>query len=176
MPADLGRHLRTWDGTRLSPALLRAALARAVSRAGAEPHLGEELARRLAAAGTRHGSRGPWIRRPLLPASWVAVLAMPLVPLTSTAVLLALAGTGVAGLRLAWPTLDHGAIDLTTIATAAGLLLVTTMVHELIHAAALLRGGYPPGPVGMGVVFVMPVLWCDVTPVALLPRGDRLRV
>ncbi|RKZ12310.1 hypothetical protein DRQ50_12120, partial [bacterium] len=67
-------------------------------------------------------------------------------------------------------------IDFATIATTAGLLLVTTMVHELTHAAALLRGGYPPGPVGMGVVFVMPVLWCDVTPVALLPRGDRLKV
>ena len=48
--------------------------------------------------------------------------------------------------------------------------------HELGHAAALKRQGYPPGGIGLGVLFVIPVLFADVSAVAVLPRGGRLRV
>jgi hypothetical protein len=59
---------------------------------------------------------------------------------------------------------------------ALGLFFMTAFWHELGHAAALRRGGYSAGGIGMGVLFIIPVLYADVSAVALLPRGDRLRV
>jgi hypothetical protein len=56
------------------------------------------------------------------------------------------------------------------------LILLTALWHELGHAAALQREGYPPGAIGVGILFVIPVLWADVTAVAALPRKRRLRV
>ncbi|NTV04620.1 hypothetical protein HGA89_06910 [bacterium] len=42
-----------------------------------------------------------------------------------------------------------------------------------VHPTAIVDGA---GAIGAGVVWVVPVLWCDVTEAALLPRRDRLRV
>jgi hypothetical protein len=56
------------------------------------------------------------------------------------------------------------------------LVLATAVWHELGHAAALRREGFPPGGIGAGVLFVIPVLWADVTAVGALPRTGRLRV
>ena len=57
-----------------------------------------------------------------------------------------------------------------------GVFLVTALAHELGHAAALAREGWPPGSVGVGLLWVLPVGWCDVSAVALLPRRGRVRV
>ena len=40
----------------------------------------------------------------------------------------------------------------------------------------MLRRGYAPGAIGVGVLFVLPVLWCDVSAVALLPSRRRVAV
>jgi hypothetical protein len=61
-------------------------------------------------------------------------------------------------------------------AVGLGLFLLTAIWHELGHAAALRHEGLPAGPVGLGLLLVLPVLYCDVTLVGLLPRRGRLRV
>lgn len=66
--------------------------------------------------------------------------------------------------------------DLGTAAAGLGLFLLTAIWHELGHAAALARSGYPPGGIGVGVLFVIPVLFADVTAVGVLPRAGRIRV
>lgn len=174
--AALGARLQAWDGTRLPPDLLRAALVRAVRGSGVPGSVGEHLAARLLEGPRRSRGRGPWLRAPLLPAGWVAALARPLVGLAGTRSLIGLAVVGAVGLAWAWPLSTAGRYGPAVWLPAAGLALATSLLHEFAHAAALLRGGYPPGAVGVGVVFVLPVLWCDVTAVALLPRSHRLRV
>jgi putative peptide zinc metalloprotease protein len=59
---------------------------------------------------------------------------------------------------------------------ALPLLVASGLVHELGHAAALLRAGYPPGRIGVGMLAVLPVLWCDVSAVGMLAKRERVRV
>jgi hypothetical protein len=66
--------------------------------------------------------------------------------------------------------------DLGTVTAGLGLFLLTAFWHELGHAAALVRSGYPPGGIGAGMLFVIPVLFADVTAMGVLPRADRIRV
>ena len=66
--------------------------------------------------------------------------------------------------------------DMGTAASGLGLFLLTAVWHELGHAAALARSGYPPGGIGAGLLFVIPVLFADVTAVGALPRAARIRV
>jgi putative peptide zinc metalloprotease protein len=99
------------------------------------------------------------------------------VPATGGRALAILAVAGIAGLvigRDSW--LHPEAAGATALATALALFLVSGLVHELGHAAALLRSGYRPGGIGAGLMVILPVLWCDVSAVALLGRRDRLRV
>jgi putative peptide zinc metalloprotease protein len=77
-------------------------------------------------------------------------------------------GVGPGGLRFG------GSLDM--MALSGGLFLLSALWHELGHAAALRREGYPAGNIGAGVLFVVPVLYCDVTPVAALTRTGRVRV
>ena len=56
------------------------------------------------------------------------------------------------------------------------MFLLTALWHELGHAAAIARYKYPPGAIGAGLLFVIPVLFADVTAVGVLPRAGRLRV
>jgi hypothetical protein len=119
-------------------------------------------------------------RRTVLPAALVDGLAMRLAPLAGWPVLVPAAGLGAAAYL-------HGFARLTTgsplrpatereWAVGLGLFLLTAIWHELGHAAALRREGLPAGRVGVGLLLVMPVLYCDVTLVGLLPRRGRLRV
>jgi len=78
------------------------------------------------------------------------------------------AGAGSGQIGFSW--------DLGTAAAGLGLFLLTALWHELGHAAALARSGYPPGGIGAGVLFVIPVLFADVTAVGALPRAGRIRV
>jgi putative peptide zinc metalloprotease protein len=75
-------------------------------------------------------------------------------------------GSGMAG--CSW--------DLGILSAGLGLFLLTAFWHELGHAAALAREGYPPGGIGAGVLFVIPVLFADVTAVGALSRTGRIRV
>jgi len=56
------------------------------------------------------------------------------------------------------------------------LFLFSAFWHELGHATALVYHGRRPGAIGAGLLLIFPVLWCDVTATALLPRSQRVRV
>lgn len=117
-------------------------------------------------------------RVPLLPAALVRRLACRLGPLTGrwrlaglgligcAGYLAALAGTGPVGFSP----------DLGNLTAGLGLFLLSAIWHELGHAAALARSGYPPGGIGAGLLFVIPVLYADVTAVSVLTKVRRLRV
>jgi len=165
-----GRWLLRRGGRRF---LLPADLARRL-RDGDDPDRLDEL---LDAAPRPRRAR---LRATLLPARVVRPLADALAPATagpalaaSTASGLLLCALGLASFAggrpaapVAWP---QAVLAVTAVVLAA-------VVHELGHAAALHRGGARPGAIGAGLVWLVPVLWCDVTEAALLPRRDRLRV
>jgi hypothetical protein len=118
-----------------------------------------------------------WLRVPLIPAWLVEKLARRLEALTWWPSLLAMAVIGggmylVGALRSGW--IDVGSDG--HLGPGLGVFLALALWHELGHAAALQREGYPPGGIGLGVLFVVPVLFADVSAVAALPRVGRLRV
>lgn len=169
--ACVGRALLPLQGRRLDASRLRAELR----------GLGEEFSREEidalteAIAGrsaSRSSRRALWLRLPLVPARATAVLARWLAPLTAWPALAALAIGGVAAYTLA------GRPHAGEISTPAmlGWFLATALWHELGHAAALAREGYPPGGIGAGVLFLLPVLFADVSLLGALPRRGRLRV
>jgi hypothetical protein len=77
-----------------------------------------------------------------------------------------MAGTGPTGFA---PTIN-------IVVAGLGLFLLSALWHELGHAAAVARSGYPPGGIGAGLLFVIPVLYADVSAVGVLPRRERVRV
>ncbi len=117
--------------------------------------------------------RALWLRVTLVPAPVVRRFAAWGKGLTAGPFLIGLAGLGVVGVLVApgHPVGGHGSL-----ATALALAVLGAVWHELGHAAALQREGWPPGEVGLGLLWVLPVLWSDVTAVALLPRRGRVRV
>lgn len=129
----------------------------------------------LATATPRRRRGGPWLCIALGSASGVRRIARTLVPLAGGWALAALACGGLALGACARPPAAVAAEAGVRIA-ALVLLIVSGLLHELGHAAALLRAGYPPGRLGVGLLAIMPVLWCDVSAVALLPRRERVRV
>ncbi|MFO7608067.1 MAG: hypothetical protein R6X35_02540 [Candidatus Krumholzibacteriia bacterium] len=163
VPPELGRRLLDLDGGR--PGVPELAL-----------RLGGDVtaARALLAPGGRRRSRGPWLRLPLVPARMVRRAAGRLRPLASWP---ALGVAAVGGVTLVLIGNGTGPLaGLPALAAALSLFLSGAVVHELGHAAALARAGYPPGGIGAGLVAVVPVLWCDVSAVTLLGRGGRVRV
>lgn len=153
IPAELGRRLRAGEEV--------AGLETALDEAAETPGL--------------PGGRPVWLRLPLVPGRGVAWLVGALVALASWRALAWSAVLGAAGYLAA---ARAGAPDVSGfdwIRLVAGLL-AAALVHELGHAAALARGGGRPGPIGLGLLLVFPVLYCDVTAAALLPRRERLRV
>jgi len=156
VPADLGERLRAPGGERLWRDL---------------------AAGRVTGGGRNRGGRGLWLRVTVLPAPLVRLLAHPLRGGTSWPVLALLVLLGMAGLLLSRVVVRDGpGISSVAWPEALAFFLLTALVHELGHAAALRREGWPPGAVGVGVLWVLPVLWCDVSAASLLPRGGRARV
>jgi len=119
-----------------------------------------------------------WVRVPLLSSAHVRRIAERLSHLTRGRVLGVMAGVGCAGFVLAWRFGGAGlpALSPPGWVVALGLLGSTAVWHELGHAAALHRSGYPPGGIGTGLLFIIPVLYADVSAVSALARRDRLRV
>ena len=165
-----GRWLLRRGGRRF---LLPADLARRL-RDGDDP---DRLGELLDAAPRPRRAR---LRATLLPARVVRPLADALAPATAWPALAASAAAGLllcalglaspAGSRLAAPVAWPQAL------LAVTAVVLAAAVHELGHAAALHRGGGRVGDIGAGLVWVVPVLWCDVTEAKLLSRRDRLRV
>lgn len=120
-----------------------------------------------------------WLRLPLVPAFLVARAARGAGRLAGWSGLATLAACGAAGY------LAPGSAAKTSVASAFGpatwaataiLTLACALIHELGHASALVRSGYPAGGIGVGVLAVVPVLYAEVTAVGLLPRPDKVRV
>ncbi len=114
-----------------------------------------------------------WSRVTLVPAAAVARWCRVLRHAACWPALAAMAALGLAGALLApgAALADWGAV-----AAAVSLFLLSALWHELGHAAALSREGWPPGRIGGGVLVLWPVLWSDVSCTALLPRPGRVRV
>jgi len=131
----------------------------------------------LPAAGNRgraQGCRGLWLRITLVPAVLVRRLAGKLEWLACWPIMATLAGLGlVAVVFVPDPGVPGQPIHLVTV---VAMFLLTALAHELGHAAALSREGWPPGAVGAGVLWILPVFWCDVSAVSILNRAGRVRV
>jgi len=132
------------------------------------------------AARTRGRHRFIWLRTPLLPGRLVDATARLLCPLASSTGLSVQLVVGAAGYGFGAAA---GSCQCDVLRAGASfwiaailLLLCTAIWHELGHATALRHEGYPSGGVGAGMLFVIPVFFCDVTPVVALPRRGRLRV
>ncbi len=117
--------------------------------------------------------RSLWLRVPLIPAAGVRILARPLHCLSRFPVLLVLSILAVAVFFLPTGTASDGTGNWIL---AAGLFLMGALLHELGHAAALADQGYPAGDIGAGLLFVVPVMFNDVSAVSQLPRQGKLRV
>ncbi|MCP4573735.1 MAG: hypothetical protein GY838_15355 [bacterium] len=171
VPEALGRVLARWHGERPGRGQVRGALA----GAGAAP----DVERLVTVLWTRPRARrrGPWLKGVLLPPPVVMRLAQPLTRVVSGR---GLALATVGGLAAAATRLIPGVPEILVTwprgAAALLLFLSTALLHELGHAAALMRRGYAPGAVGVGMLFVLPVLWCDVSAVALLSPRRRVAV
>jgi hypothetical protein len=124
-------------------------------------------------AAGRRPSSPLWLRVVLVPAAVSDAIARRLAPLASTAALAGLASLGVAGLAAGGAALPGSAAG---IAAGTGLFMLSALWHEVGHAAALRREGLPAGRIGAGLLWVLPVLTCDVTAAALLGRRGRVRV
>lgn len=177
----MGRALLPLHGHAADPARLAAALA-----AGTPRRDPEHFAAAAVVAGWLAGTAGsPPARRrsslplraPLVPAAAVRAAARALAPLAGWPAL-AVAGAGGLAVSVAarpWAGRSvltaHGDVPWALLLFAAGALW-----HELGHAAALRREGYVPGGIGAGWLVLVPVLYADVSAVALLPRAGRLRV
>jgi putative peptide zinc metalloprotease protein len=68
-------------------------------------------------------------------------------------------------------TVQHPAVFLIVM----GVIIVSTALHELGHAAACAYGGAKPGGMGLGIYLVWPAFYTDVTDAYQLDRRGRLR-
>lgn len=192
VPAELGRALARLDGRTPDRDTLRRLLSR-TSGGGACP---EDPARADALFALLSGERrrtgllrlrraALWLRLTVLPARAAWRLAARLAPLAGRRTLAAQALLGVllyAAAEIFGATPAETAAGVAAgagpgdVALGVGLLFLTSLWHELGHAAALAREGYRTGGVGAGILVAVPVFWCDVSAVAALPRRGRLRV
>ena len=123
----------------------------------------------LLAPPRRRAHRRP--RLTLAPARLVACAGRILAPLTAGPAPALLAAGGLLAVASAW-----GRPCTASWPQVLAWVLALGLLHELGHAAGLIRGGGRPGAVGVGWAVVMPVFWCDVSEVALLPPRERVRV
>jgi hypothetical protein len=139
---------------------------------------GAHLAARLTAPKTRFRGRPIWGRVRVLNPKKTMQLSSGLSAWASWRWLLVSTLLGLMGYAFGFRLgpLVSGGMGPWAWTLAFGLFLGSAMWHELGHAAALQREGYPPGGIGFGVLFVVPVLFADVTAMAALPRAGRLRV
>ncbi len=129
-----------------------------------------------------------WLRLPLVPRSITARIAHYLQLLTSWPALLGLVLMGAMGYLTPWlifhllPGREITVARLSenisgrVLGLALILFLFTALWHEFGHASALARQGYRPGGIGAGLLFVIPVLFADVTPMGALKPKARVRV
>ncbi|HEX6920384.1 MAG TPA: MinD/ParA family protein [Actinomycetes bacterium] len=121
------------------------------------------------------------LHRVLLPAGAVRALGRLLAPLFAPVAVVAVLAAAVA--MDGWLLLGQDitaalravALDPPLILVTLGLLLASTLFHELGHAAGCTYGGGRPGVIGMGVYLVVPAFYTNVTDAYRLDRRGRLR-
>lgn len=146
-----------------------------VGRDLAEGALPVDLLKDMGEGQPSHRARPIWVRKTVFSANTTTVLSKILTHWVATYCLVFFALMGaLAYLVVDWRLVAPGGLG--GWLAGFGLIIATALWHELGHAAALQREGYPPGGIGVGILFVVPVLWADVTPVAALPRRRRIRV
>lgn len=172
VPADIGKTLGPISGRQVEINELTMLLSEEMQGDGAR------WAASLAGGGVGRAGRPIWFRVPLLNARLTIKLSKRLSSFTQIRYLFFSTLLGASGLTLAstMPPPSLSISDPWAWVLAFALFLVSAVWHELGHAAALQREGYPPGGIGAGVLFVVPVLFADVTPMTALPRSGRLRV
>jgi len=72
--------------------------------------------------------------------------------------------------------LSFGSFGSSSIITLILLNYVALFLHELGHAAACKQAGHEPGPIGIGLYLIFPVMYVDVGSTWLLSRQQRLLV
>lgn len=198
VPPRLGRALLPLQGIRLDRASVGAFLDGVESSLSKDEivslealaHLllsGSSCSRSLfALSGSNGGARrrALWLRIPMIPGRLVGLIASKIRVLASWPALTALVLLGAGGYLLPWliPDSERAVVGVpqtisgTVVVLSLLLFLITALWHEFGHAAALSRQGYPPGGIGAGLLFVIPVLFADVTPIGALPRKGKARV
>jgi len=119
-----------------------------------------------------------WLRTTLLRAGGVRRLAPTLVPLFTRHAATALVAAALAA--QAWFFSSHPRLELEDGLIRFDLwwppslvFLLSNLVHELGHAAALMGFGQAPGAIGLGLYLIFPVLYTDVDRAWRLPRLQR---
>jgi hypothetical protein len=190
VPAGLGRALLPLQGAQPDRESIRKHLTRAMleddlhsgwneaEAAAVACLVGSRFAGQSGQSG-RRWRRALWLRVPLISKRWTTAVARRLRGLTSWPALAGMVVLGMAGYVAPGllPSYANPAIEvIPNLVPGLLLFLVTALWHEFGHAAALARQGYAPGGIGAGLLFVIPVLFADVTALGALPRGGRVRV
>ncbi|MGP4018662.1 hypothetical protein [Saccharopolyspora sp. 5N708] len=117
----------------------------------------------------------------LAPARVVRVVAAILAPLYLPVVVVLVLG-GLVALDV-W-LVSSGYLDLAfqqsvgepvQVLLLLGLMIVSTLFHEVGHAAGCRYGGAKPGAIGVGVLLIVPCFYTNVTDAYRLDRRGRLR-
>jgi hypothetical protein len=124
----------------------------------------------------RQTRRALWLRLPLLSPNGTRLLARRVEAFTGGRILAALAVLGAVGPLILAEGNKISPLSGGDWLPALALFFTGALLHELGHAAALSAQGYPAGGIGAGLLFVIPVLYNDVSAISLLPRSGKLRV
>lgn len=121
------------------------------------------------------------LRGVLLPAGVVRPIAAVLAPMFYP-IVIALVASGLIAVDIALVVggyLDAAFVSAAgnpiQVLTVLGLLVSSTLFHELGHAAGCRYGGGKPGAVGVGILLVFPAFFTNVTDAYRLGRRGRLR-
>jgi putative peptide zinc metalloprotease protein len=71
---------------------------------------------------------------------------------------------------------EHGTLSVATYLALLGGLVLSTLVHELAHAAALVARGGRPRRLGVMIFYLSPAFFCDVSDAWALPVDQRAPV
>lgn len=182
-----GRRFRVSASALVALDILRAGgtLAAAAEATGVRPELMPQLelqlkplldvATELSPSSPRSG-KGLWLRRPLLRAQSVIVVASPfvrlyrLIPAAAAVIVIA------ASFLYAWRSPATFSLGGSGLFLAYTLFFASLMVHEIGHSAACLAFGASPSEIGFAVYLFYPSLYSDVGACWALPRWRRVLV
>ena len=140
--------------------------------------LSESVLNRLKlAANKEYIAPSPYIhlRFTLIPKPWVSFLAAPFKglfwpPLFILTFIALLCSDLLLLAQASWPVSVSWSYQ--DALTLAGIVILSTLIHEFGHIACCRYYGAKHGEIGMGVYFIFPVAYSDVTGIWALPKGS----